>query len=387
MNVDKSIGERLKKGREELGISQKELAEKVGYKSGQTISTIEKGSRSLKASELNKLADAIFKDVNYLLSPTSPKTKPEVLWRKAGSCVIEGNRDYEGYFSQKCGQYYHLEKLLGIERDKQLRQIEIKIRGDERDFDWAEETALAISKSLDLGIRPAASILKVLEQEYGFKIWYFDSIEGLSGASTIGEFGPAILINREEAPWRRNYDLAHELFHIITWEDYWKKVEWFQENENVAKRLETLATCFASSLLLPADELRTELNSKIRDGHVFYQDLVNIAREFEVSIDALLWRSCNLGFFKRDKVLGLLDDENLRGLDKGSKADKWYYPTEFPETFVRYAVTAYQKGELSKGQLARYLETKIPEVETEIAEYGFTLEDYSEREIEVDTRR
>jgi len=39
-----------------------------------------------------------------------------------------------------------------------------------------------------------------------------------SAASAIGPFGPAILMNSKEAPWRRNYNFAHELFHLITWE-------------------------------------------------------------------------------------------------------------------------------------------------------------------------
>jgi hypothetical protein len=39
-----------------------------------------------------------------------------------------------------------------------------------------------------------------------------------SAASIWGPFGPAILMNSNEAPWRRNYNFAHEVFHLITWD-------------------------------------------------------------------------------------------------------------------------------------------------------------------------
>ena len=70
---------------------------------------------------------------------------------------------------------------------------------------------------LNLGSRPALSLQKVMEQILQIKILFTQLSEFGSAASTVHpEFGAAIVVNSEEAPWRINFTLAHELFHIIT---------------------------------------------------------------------------------------------------------------------------------------------------------------------------
>src|SRR2546429_7171771 len=69
---------------------------------------------------------------------------------------------------------------------------------------------------MNLGRVPATSLTKVLEEDFGVKIFYREELSG-SAASAGGGFGQAILMNSSEAPWRRNYNFAHELFHLLTW--------------------------------------------------------------------------------------------------------------------------------------------------------------------------
>lgn len=53
------IGTNIKLRREELGISQDELAEKMGYKSRSTIAKIEKGVNDVVQSNIVKFADVL----------------------------------------------------------------------------------------------------------------------------------------------------------------------------------------------------------------------------------------------------------------------------------------------------------------------------------------
>ena len=56
-----------------------------------------------------------------------------------------------------------------------------------------------------------------MQQRMGILVLMVDALPGISGAaSTLPDLDVA-LINRREPEGRRNFDLAHELFHLLTW--------------------------------------------------------------------------------------------------------------------------------------------------------------------------
>lgn len=59
MTFDEIIGLRIKDRRTELGLSQAELAKKLGYSGKSMVSLIETGKRSLNASQIGPLAKAL----------------------------------------------------------------------------------------------------------------------------------------------------------------------------------------------------------------------------------------------------------------------------------------------------------------------------------------
>ena len=62
-----TIYTRIKQLREQLGISQEELAEKVGYKEKSAISHIEKGRKDIPQSKIVAFADALDTTPSYLM--------------------------------------------------------------------------------------------------------------------------------------------------------------------------------------------------------------------------------------------------------------------------------------------------------------------------------
>jgi len=74
----KFIGNKIKQAREESGMSQKDLAEIVGYGSPTAISLIESGEREVAADMLDKIAQALHHDVNFFLGKETPK--PDLLF-------------------------------------------------------------------------------------------------------------------------------------------------------------------------------------------------------------------------------------------------------------------------------------------------------------------
>ena len=62
-----SIGERIKNRREALGMTQEELALKLGYSSRSSINKIESNERNLKQSKIKAIADALGTTPGYIM--------------------------------------------------------------------------------------------------------------------------------------------------------------------------------------------------------------------------------------------------------------------------------------------------------------------------------
>lgn len=62
-----TIGNRIRSRRLELGLSQEELAKKVGYTSRSTINKIENGTNDITQSKVYDLAIALDTTISYLM--------------------------------------------------------------------------------------------------------------------------------------------------------------------------------------------------------------------------------------------------------------------------------------------------------------------------------
>ena len=72
------IAEKIKSRREELGLSQQELAEKVGFNDKSSICKIESGALRVSMDKLNAFADALYTTPSYLLG-----------WSETASTIID----------------------------------------------------------------------------------------------------------------------------------------------------------------------------------------------------------------------------------------------------------------------------------------------------------
>ncbi len=72
------IYSRIKSRREELNMSQEELARKLGYKSRSSINKIEKGQNDIPQSKLSEIAKALDTTAEYLLFGANKDNLPEL---------------------------------------------------------------------------------------------------------------------------------------------------------------------------------------------------------------------------------------------------------------------------------------------------------------------
>lgn len=356
------LGRRIREARTRLGLTQRELAQKAGLPAHQVVSQIEKGERDVKAWELARIAQVLHLSVAELLTPEPPPA-PAVRWRDEPPA---GAKAVGARFLQRCREYHFLERVLGLPPFPPLATYPVDIT--RITLDQASALAEEVWRALDLGARPAASLPTVLERDYGVKIWYEPLGESGSAASVKGEFGYGILVNADHAPWRRNYSLAHELFHLVTWDSAPPSLARSQPQR--WSQVERAAQAFASTLLLPGDAVRKEFDARVEDGKIPYADLVQLARDFDVSTEALLWRLVRLGRLREEAVQLILADPAFREHDRGTMAGRWWKPLIPPERFVQLAFLAYQRGKISRARLAELLDTGLPDLEGTLARYG-----------------
>jgi transcriptional regulator with XRE-family HTH domain len=74
--------QRLTQAREDLGLKQKEVAERLGYKSGNTISHWETNKREISAVDLGRLAKLYDVSVSWLYGETNTKSDYKIIVSK-----------------------------------------------------------------------------------------------------------------------------------------------------------------------------------------------------------------------------------------------------------------------------------------------------------------
>lgn len=74
-----TIGDRIKERRLQIGISQQELANRVGYKNRSTISYIESGGNNFPISKVRQIADALRTTPEHLMGWEDADPKEQLL--------------------------------------------------------------------------------------------------------------------------------------------------------------------------------------------------------------------------------------------------------------------------------------------------------------------
>lgn len=145
-----------------------------------------------------------------------------------------------------------------------------------------------------LGGELALGLSQVMERDLGVLVLMVDAHRGISGAACRLPELDAVLIARREAAGRRHFDLAHELFHVLTW-DAMPPARYEEARETGGGRIEQLANVFASSVLMPAAATMRFGSWSNLAGPELIEKLNTVADELHVTATALKWRLVALG--------------------------------------------------------------------------------------------
>ncbi len=336
------IGARIKDEREKRNLTQEELATQSKIESYQTLGKIERGERKdLKTTELQKIAEALGVSIGYLLGEISQPQKSLIFWRKEPTSAQK--TALENRLHSFIDDYSFLEEVLN--QNKKIRQALpiYPLHPSSTTYEDAHEVAEIIRKTLDLGGQPSSSLRSCLEENFDVKVLYED-LGDSSAACTRDQSSVAIMINKKESLWRQNYNLAHELYHLITWVP--ENLEKIKADPILDKRNEELAENFAAGLLMPAEDLKDDFRRVSENGKISPTDVMVLSSKYKVSTEATVYRLLNLGCISKSDANKLLSEVHRGSLPKENSI-------KFSEKLVRLAFLAYQKEKISKARLAQ----------------------------------
>ncbi|MDD4933454.1 MAG: helix-turn-helix transcriptional regulator, partial [Methylacidiphilaceae bacterium] len=208
------IAARIKALREERRLSQDQLARQLGFKDRQTLSAIETGERRLSAEELLLILERLGTTFDDFTDPFALAGEGKFSWRQSSA----GSADLVA-FERRAGRWIAAFRTLApqVNRATPLLRQRLPLTRRHR-FEDAMAAGERFAADFELGDPPALRLREVMESKLGILVLMVDSLAGVSGAACRLAELDAIMINRQEIAGRRNFDLAHELFHILTWD-------------------------------------------------------------------------------------------------------------------------------------------------------------------------
>jgi XRE family transcriptional regulator, fatty acid utilization regulator len=344
------IGGRLKALRDGRGVSQDALAAALGLNDRQSVAAIEAGERRIRPDELVRAAEALGVDVDTFLDPFRLVGEGRFSFR-----TKEADPDVLAAFEERAGRWIATYRELGRQTGSEPRRLGTRLELTERSsFEEAADTAEYLWARWNLGDVPAARLEEALERELGILVLYVDAPESISGAASYLPGQHTILVNRRESPGRRSYDLAHELFHLLTWDAMPpRRVEPWEVKGTKGNRVERLAENFAAALLMPSRVLAARWSA--RGEEELPRWIARTAAELRVSVSALGWRLVNLGHLSRAEMDALPAKPAVRPRTEAP-------PLLFSRPFVARLSDAVADGRLSLRRAAALVELPPEEV-------------------------
>lgn len=337
------IGLRLAALREQKQLTQSDIARVLGVKSHQIVSSIENGTRPMKGAEMAALVKEYGIAPDYLTDPFRLVGEGQFCWRQL-QCSKAALYSYQSL----AGSWLAAYRALSRPEDRPGPRERMSLRlWEKSSFELAMAEGERFTIDYHMGDVPAARLPEVMEKDFGILVLMVDSDERISGAACRLPELDAVLVNRNENPGRRNFDLAHEFFHLLTW-DKMPPSEIEDVSDNGGSRVEQLANAFASALLMPKRILdRYGEWRRLGDAERAAR-MREVADFFRVSVSALHWRLVGL------KLLGRL----TKMLEISAPANAYLQdtPPAFSPAFMRVMADAIERGDISVARLAKLIQ-------------------------------
>ncbi|KAB1144462.1 ImmA/IrrE family metallo-endopeptidase [Streptomyces luteolifulvus] len=350
-----AIGVRIAETRESVGLSQGELASRIGVDRTAVV-RMEQGERKVSALELFRIADALGAPPAHFL------TRPP-------AALVSRRKTLDSPVDAATRDSYRLD----IRLEEHARNAEWLVAegfltppplADLLGSAEAGPIALARAARRVAGVPqgPLGPMASVVER---FGLYLTVVPEPSEGASLLLDTYGVSVISSHSAPGRRRWTAAHELGHHLLQDEYHSDAGVSASRDE----REQVIDDFAGEFLLPEDELEGAWKQEFRRGHSPRDALIGIAADYRLSWSATVSRAQQLGLVSTSDARRLKADTPIRGdflatrgaepvadLEEGATGAAW-----------RHAVlTAWKVGAVSAARTVELLygalqETELPE--------------------------
>ena len=352
------LGQRLTEARKARGVTQEDAAGELEC-SRPTLIAIEKGTRRARAEEIVKLASLYGRPVHDLMRPGAPLADLQPHLRAVAhqmksddAELLQAISDLQAFAADYC----RLEEIMNAPLRLNY-PAEIHLGKHVNVVGLAEDVAIQERQRLGLGDQPVIDLRNVLEVEVGLRIVYESLPARVAGMfAFVADFGGVIAVNRKQYPQRRRATMLHEYGHLIVDRykpgiDYLTPVGRKPDNERFAES-------FAMAFLMPATSVHRRFNEIVNTtGDFQIADLCRLSHLYFASVEAMTLRLEGLRLIPKG-VREHLKESNFKVREASEMLQLPRQPTSAERLPARYtflAVAAHERGELSEGQLARFL--------------------------------
>src|SRR5262245_58026704 len=194
VNTAAEVGARIRRAREQGGLTQGELGEAIG-KTQTAVSYWESGRRSPDVDDVVAIADALDVEVAYFFERAQPKPK-RVLLRAQATL-----RPFDDLITE-------IEDFASRAEQLPLLDPDVYVRGDNPSKAAQQLLAQAriTAPPVDIEELCARCAVHVVKAPFSKEI---------SGVILDLDNGPVIGVNQDHAPVRQRFSVAHELGHYL----------------------------------------------------------------------------------------------------------------------------------------------------------------------------
>jgi Zn-dependent peptidase ImmA (M78 family)/transcriptional regulator with XRE-family HTH domain len=365
--------QRLRRAREDCGLSQIEVASRLGV-ARTTLVSIEAGHRRLRADEFLQLADIYGEPLDALLRPDPAPRSLAAQFRTAAGPWPEQNelRASSSQLQALAEDYVELEHLT----DAPLAARYPPPRSVGGSSDQAEHLAHEERGRLSLGDGPLPHLREILENDAGLRIFAMhlpSKVGGLFGFDS--ELGACIAMNARQRWEKQRWSLAHEYAHFLTRREEVEITVLVDEYRRVPA-YERFADNFARNFLLPGAGVARRYQAALADaGQASPALLLEQADWWGVSFEAFVRRLESLRLLKTGTYETLANrgfkvDVGRAALDLSPRVPD---NSLLPRRYRVLALQAFTEGLLSEGRLARLLRTDRVAARQMVRELGRPL--------------
>lgn len=296
--------------RELRGWTQKQLAEAIGINQA-TISKYEIGSVCPTPDHIELIAEALSFSEEFFKQPDPVYALGSslIFHRKRVKIPMRTQKHIQAEVNLRNMQISRLLRAVA-EFDHKFPVIPPEAKGDN-----PERVAREVRQLWGIPSGPIADLTRIVENVGGIVVHVDFGTHLIDGAHLwITGMPPVFFMNKSVPGERYRFSLAHEIGHAI------------MHHSSALDAVENEANLFASEILMPRSEIRSDLHS------LSLESAARLKKVWKVSMQAIIMRAASMKSISESKKRRLFTAIGAKGYRVN---EPWPIPLERPETYSR----------------------------------------------------